>query len=171
MNWRSIALEGIPPWPENESQRVLVQTRDHDFAGVHFHDIPVMDFYASNEAGEQVGTEVTDVATDWVYLHELTASVSGMQWPSARDVGRIGDMSPDAFMRVGLDADNDVYVSISDGVASAGLEFCNPGGGGGGRSSRTRLALIELMRSIEADNAEHPTLDWWAQRQANAHAN
>lgn len=171
MNWRNIALEGIPPCPENESLRVLVLTKDHDFAGVQFHDIPVMDFYATNEDGEQVGTEVTEVATDWVYLQDLTASAGGMQWPTARDVGRFGDMSPDAFIRVGLDADNDVYVSISNGGSSAALEFCNPGGGGGGRSSRTRLALIELMRSIEADNAEHPTLDWWAQREANAQVN
>lgn len=165
MNWHKISLEGIPSWPTDESQRVLVLTRDHDFAGAKIHDIPVMDFYASDEQGETVGTEVTQVATDWICMHEVLATSQGMQWPVARDVGRIGDMSPDAHIRVGLDADNDVYVSITNGTDSADLEFCTPFTGGG-RSSRTRLALIELMCAIEADNAELPSLDWWAQREA-----
>ena len=83
-----------------------------------------------------------------------------IEWPKARDVGRFGDMSPDAFIRVGLDADNDVYVSICDGNSVSDIEFCTPGGGGG-RSSRTRMALIALMCAIEADNASHPAFDFW----------
>ncbi len=83
-----------------------------------------------------------------------------IKWPKARDVGRFGDMSPDAFIRVGLDADNDVYVSICDGNSVSDIEFCTPGGGGG-RSSRTRMALIALMCAIEADNASHPSFDFW----------
>lgn len=83
-----------------------------------------------------------------------------IEWPKARDVGRFGDMSPDAFIRVGLDADNDVYVSICDGNSVSDIEFCTPGGGGG-RSSRTRMALIALMCAIEADNASHPSFDFW----------
>ena len=83
-----------------------------------------------------------------------------IEWPKARDVGRFGDMSPDAFIRVGLDADNDVYVSICDGNSVSDIEFCTPGGGGG-RSSRTRMALIALMFAIEADNASHPSFDFW----------
>ena len=83
-----------------------------------------------------------------------------IEWPKTRDVGRFGDMSPDAFIRVGLDADNDVYVSICDGNSVSDIEFCTPGGGGG-RSSRTRMALIALMCAIEADNASHPAFDFW----------
>ncbi len=165
MKWHKISLEGIPPWPEDETQRVLVLTMEHEFGGAKIHDIPVMDFYVSSEQGETVGTEVTQVATDWIYMHEMLATTKGMLWPVARDVGRIGDMSPDAHIRVGLDADNDVYVSITNGTDSADLEFCTPFTGGG-RSSRTRVALIELMRAIEADNAELPSHDWWAQREA-----
>ena len=38
------------------------------------------------------------------------------------------------------------------------ISALNPGGGGGGRSGKTRLALIDLMRAIEADNADTPSL-------------
>ena len=88
-----------------------------------------------------------------------------IKWPEARDVGRFGDMSPDAFIRVGLDADSDVYVSICDGNSVSDIEFCTPGGGGG-RSSRTRMALIALMFAIEADNASHPSFDFWKRSMA-----
>lgn len=87
-------------------------------------------------------------------------------WPKARDVGRLEDMSPDGHLRVGLDGDGDVYLSIYNGgdePACANVEFCVPGSGGG-KSSRTRLALIELMLAMEADNAEDPSRDWWALR-------
>ncbi len=90
-----------------------------------------------------------------------------IEWPKARDVGRIGDMSPSAHLRVGLDRDNDVYVSVWDEHGGGSVEFCN-GGGGGGQSSRTRLALIALMVAMEADNAEKPARDWWATRTAMA---
>lgn len=83
-----------------------------------------------------------------------------LAWPRARDVGRRDDMSPDGFLRVGLDADNDVYVSVASEGKMACVEFCN-GVGGAGRSMRTRLALIALMVAIEADNAERPDLDFW----------
>lgn len=73
-------------------------------------------------------------------------------------------MSPSAHMRVGFDSDNDVFVSVWDERGGGGIEFCNPGGGGGGQSSRTRVALIALMVAMEADNAEKPARDWWAQR-------
>lgn len=86
-------------------------------------------------------------------------------WPKARDVGRMDDMHERGHLRVGLDGDGDVYVSVWDGDQGASVEFCTPGSGGG-RSSRTRLALIALMLAIEADNAEQPALDWWALRKA-----
>lgn len=94
-------------------------------------------------------------------------AVQQITWPAARDVGRIGDMSPTAHLRVGFDSDNDVFVSIWDESGGASVEFCN-GGGGGGQSMRTRLALIALMVAIEADNAEKPSRDWWALRAAQA---
>lgn len=90
-----------------------------------------------------------------------------LTWPKERDVGRYGDMSQYAHLRVGLDSDNDVYVSVWDEEGGASVEFCQPGGGGG-KSSRTRLALIALMHALEADNANTPHLDWWARRQAQA---
>lgn len=79
-----------------------------------------------------------------------------MEWPKTRDVGRAEDMGQ-GYLRVLLDGDNDVVVEVFNGQRFTSVEFCNPGGGGG-RSTRTRLALIELMRAIEADNAEAPAL-------------
>jgi hypothetical protein len=93
-------------------------------------------------------------------LNEVTIA-----WPKARDVGRLGDMSPTGHIRVGLDSDNDVYVSLWDTDGGASVEFCN-GVNGGGKSPRTRAALIALMVAMEADNAECPSRDWWAQRGA-----
>ncbi|MFN9471035.1 hypothetical protein [Acidovorax sp.] len=90
---------------------------------------------------------------------DMTATPT-IEWPKARDVGRFGDMSPTGHIRVGLDSDNDAYVSIWDEEGGGSIEFCCPGAGGG-KSSRTRLALIALMVAMEADNAETPNLDWW----------
>jgi hypothetical protein len=80
-----------------------------------------------------------------------------MHWPNERDVGRAEDMGQ-GHLRVSLDGDNDVCVEVFDGKRFARVEFCNPGGGGGGRSRQTRLALVELMRAMESDNAETPSL-------------
>jgi hypothetical protein len=80
-----------------------------------------------------------------------------MQWPADKAAGRAEDMG-EGHLRLVLDSDNDVCVTVWDGHRSATVEFCNPGGGGGGRSSRTRMALIALMVAIEADNAEQPSL-------------
>ena len=90
-------------------------------------------------------------------------------WPKARDVGRIGDMSPSAHLRIGLDSDNDVYASIWDERGGATIEFCTPGQGGG-KSSRTRMALLAVMVAMEADNAADPGRDWWAERNGAAQA-
>lgn len=93
--------------------------------------------------------------------------------PKARDVGRLGDMSPTASMRVGFDSDSDVFVAVygderdSGSVGGTGsIEFCTRMGGG--RSPKTRRALIELMIAMEADNAEDPGRDWWALRGVKA---
>lgn len=87
-------------------------------------------------------------------------------WPKSRDVGRIGDMSMSASLRVGLDGDNDTYVNVWDENGGGCIEFCTPGAGGG-KSSRTRVALLALMVAMEADNAEDPRRDWWAARASN----
>ncbi|MNY34830.1 hypothetical protein D3C86_1692000 [compost metagenome] len=86
-----------------------------------------------------------------------------VEWPKTRDVGRIGDMSPDDTLRVSFDSDNDVSVGVYDERGSAVVEFCTPGSGGG-KSSLTRRALIALMVAMEADNAADPSRDWWALR-------
>lgn len=88
-------------------------------------------------------------------------------WPKARDVGRIGDMSPSDSLRVGLDGDNDVYVSVCGGDGVGSVEFCTPGPGGG-KSRRTRVALLALMVAMEADNADDSGRDWWARRMGGA---
>lgn len=92
-----------------------------------------------------------------------------VQWPKSRDVTRLGDMSPpgDTRLRVLFDSDNDVIVEVIQQdltrepkeFALAAVEFCN-GGGGGGQSARTRMALIALMCAIEADNASAPNKAW-----------
>jgi len=84
---------------------------------------------------------------------------AAIQWPDGRCVGRQEDMGQ-GHLKVQLDGDNDVVVTVWDGKRSSTVEFCNPGACGGGRSRRTRIALIELMRAIEADNAETPSLAW-----------
>jgi hypothetical protein len=111
-----------------------------------------------NKLAEGQGTETVD-AEAWLTAKALLAEhagVTAMQWPQKRDVARLEDMSPDGHLRVSLDNDNDVSVQVFDGERFASVEFCNAGGGGGGQSSHTRRALIELMRAIEADNAERP---------------
>lgn len=87
-----------------------------------------------------------------------------MDWPRSRDVGRIGDMSPRAHLRVGFDSDSDVYVSVwSDDGGGGSVEFCTAGAGGG-KSPRTREALIALMVAMEGENATDSGRDWWARR-------
>lgn len=86
-----------------------------------------------------------------------------MKFPKERDVGRYGDMSQTAHIRVGLDGDSDVYVSVYDDRGGASIEFCTQYAGGG-KSPRTREALIALMIAIEEDNAETPIFDWWKRR-------
>lgn len=85
---------------------------------------------------------------------ELATVRPAIQWPIGRDVSRTEDMGS-GYLRVLLDSDNDVVVEVWNGERSAAVEFCN-GGGGGGRSMNTRVALIQLMSAIEKDNAERP---------------
>jgi hypothetical protein len=96
-------------------------------------------------------------------------------WPKERCVGRIGDMAAAnrTHMRVMLDSDGDAIVDIwqhdegDEFGRSASIEFCN-GCGGGGRSTRTREALISLMVAMEDDNAATPHKQWPPQCTAEA---
>lgn len=100
------------------------------------------------------------------YAAGKASAMQQVQWPQERDVGRIGDMSKVASLRVGLDADSDVYACIHGEAGSGSVEFCVPGSGGG-KSPRTRAALISLMVAMEADNAETPARDWWKAREGD----
>ncbi|MBK7786954.1 MAG: hypothetical protein IPJ57_20970 [Gemmatimonadetes bacterium] len=86
-----------------------------------------------------------------------------MKFPKKTDVGRYGDMSPHEHLRVSLDGDHDVMVSVWDDCSGASIEFCTAGLGGG-KSPRTRDALIALMCAIEDDNEKDPSRDWLARR-------
>lgn len=83
------------------------------------------------------------------------------QWPKGKLVGRMGEMAPkgDMNLLVCLQDDGDVVVECWEVRHGRGdraqVEFCTVGAGGG-RSPRTRAALIALMVAIEADNAESP---------------
>lgn len=72
-------------------------------------------------------------------------------WPTSRDTARLEDMSTNGHLRVTLDSSGDAIVEVFDGEAFASVEFCS-GAGGGGKSPRTRQALIALMVAIEEDN-------------------
>ena len=91
-----------------------------------------------------------------------------MKWPANRTVGRCGDMGPagDHQMVLHLQNDGDVVLSVTGpgtgsqvNTSTSTVEFC-AGGSGGGRSMRTREALIALMVAMEADNAESPRAAW-----------
>jgi len=73
-------------------------------------------------------------------------------------VTRKEDMSPDGRLRVFLQADGDVILSIvpaSDGrCLNSSVEFCALTGGG--RSPHTRKALLALMDAIRKDNEADP---------------
>ncbi|MGE8376550.1 MAG: hypothetical protein ACN6N5_14560, partial [Diaphorobacter nitroreducens] len=58
---------------------------------------------------------------------------------------------------------------VRDERGGATIEFCTPGSGGG-KSSRTRMALLAVMVAMEADNAADPGRDWWAERNHAAKA-
>lgn len=74
-------------------------------------------------------------------------------------VDRKEDMSPDGYLRLTMEADGDVIISVASGGASGGVEgfadvqFCTKFGGGGA-SPRTHKALRELMRAMAEDNRD-----------------
>jgi len=114
---------------------------------------------AMPEAQRDAVRQLEEAAKNYVRVVEsgaLCRAQPELQWPRARDVARLEDMSPHGHMRVLFDRDNDVLVEVFDGENFASIEFGTPGLGGG-QSSQTRLALIGVMRAIEADNVERPS--------------
>jgi hypothetical protein len=103
-------------------------------------------------------TDATELCKYWwrkgfdAALAAQPAPPSQGQWPKARDVKVREDMG-EAQLRVLFDSDNDVIVELwAPGQLSIAAEFCN-GMSGGGKSPKTRMALIALMCAIEADAA------------------
>lgn len=75
-------------------------------------------------------------------------------------VTRPGDMSPEQRLTVTRQDDGDIIIRVDDKersgrIVSIACEFCAPGTGGG-RSQRTRQALMDLMMAIQQDNQERP---------------
>lgn len=112
--------------------------------------------------------EWRSIGPDWQRRYQAIATTFSQiapgqrAWPKAQRVGRIEDMSPDGRLEVMVDGDGDAIVAVSSGhgddFRTASVEFCT--GFGGGRSPRTRKALLDLMLSIEADNEEVALKQW-----------
>jgi hypothetical protein len=72
-------------------------------------------------------------------------------------VSRKESMSPDGLLRLHIQPDGDVIISISEGSEEGGrmatVEFCTPFGGGGG-SKHTHKALQDLAVAMARDNAD-----------------
>lgn len=126
---------------------MIVEDRDVADALFHYSQSPTRD-------------SALDLVRQIVRAHTRRIAVR----PVARPVGRMGDMAPPgkSHIQVGFDDDNDVCVAIWDAEHGdcqlAGIEFCT--GVGGGKSPKTRAALVALMAAIEADNADCPRGQW-----------
>lgn len=88
------------------------------------------------------------------------AMVETEPFPRERRVQRIEDMSPRGYLELYIEEDGDIIVTscgMDHGLVEPGssVQFC-VAGSGGGRSSRTRRALLDLMVAMEKDNEEHP---------------
>lgn len=69
------------------------------------------------------------------------------------------DMSPEGRLQVFIQEDGDVIVQVigyrHDQMEMASVEFCACGSGGG-RSPKTRAAILELARAMIEDNRAAP---------------
>ena len=118
--------------------------------------------YCEEDAADKLGVlRDGEAATAKVIpLYTTPRPSADAPWPKGREAARIGDMHQRDAIRVGFDGDNDVHISVSAQTPFGSVEFCTPSTGGG-KSPRTREALIALMVAIEQDNAEDPSRDWW----------
>ncbi len=72
------------------------------------------------------------------------------------DVTRLEDMSVRGRLTLSWQDDGDICITvIEDSGRSAGIEFCNTGGGGG-QSPNTLRALRELYKAMQKDNQDNP---------------
>lgn len=119
-----------------------------------------------------VDGDFEDEAARVAYANALCEKLNGgYRHPAKREAGRVGDMRPPerTHMRVGFDADGDVWIEVwehregEEFGRSSVIEFCTYTGGG--RSPRTREALIALMVAMEEDNREEPARRWPPERQ------
>ena len=87
-------------------------------------------------------------------------------------IARVGDMHPARSLELFVEHDGDIVIRIQQGGFPIGyhpqsdstprselhvaeVQFCTVGNGGG-RSPRTREALLALIEAIKLDNAERP---------------
>lgn len=113
----------------------------------------VMTSFAGHEARLKVehAALISTLSAQTNLLPRFESADDEITWPSSRDTARLEDMSPKGHLRVTLDESSDVLAEVFDGECFAHVEFC-AGAGGGGKSPRTRRALIALMVAIEEDN-------------------
>lgn len=132
----------------------------HMIVGEGFMPRELQDVMRDSRATDAEFDEAMQSAMQRYKFKSAPVEQPGIVWPKQRHVGRMDDMHNDGVLRVMIDNDGDVCVFVGasrqgSGWESGSIEFCAPGSGGG-RSPRTREALIALMVAIEADNAEAP---------------
>ena len=75
-------------------------------------------------------------------------------------VDRKEDMSPDGYLRLTMEQDGDIILTVASGGRNGGInrfadvQFCTAFGGGGGASPRIHRALRELMVAMAEDNRD-----------------
>lgn len=111
---------------------------------------------------------VVNMFGDWVFdCYEANAEAlikkinesEEVKIPKERTVaiGRLEDMSPDGLLSVYMQDDGDMCLMIAQSQpypATATLEFCSPGSGGG-KSPATHKALMALAYAMEQDNNDN----------------
>lgn len=106
------------------------------------------------------GAAVLEMAR--AYAKQQETRLTAPRMPVNKFVARKEDMSPNGRLRLLKQDDGDVCVAvIEDNGTMASVEFCTPGMGGG-KSSRTLVALNDLALAILADNQDNPA--WSADR-------
>lgn len=109
------------------------------------------------EDGDQVGMtyfgrQVIEAATEYLKLQE---GVNPTRIPVLQQFERREDMGQGRLILM-LDGDSDVLVTVVNNKGqSATVEFCTRLSGGG-RSPKTREALIQLCRAIQEENESAP---------------
>lgn len=116
-----------------------------------------------NETAYHTGSYEMEIAL-WTYLQDIKRLMPnegrGIILELGKSYQRREDMSPDGTLRLLVEEDGDIIVSIAPssqqrrGFAPS-VQFCTIGSGGG-KSPYTLAALRELMHAIRKDNEENP---------------